>query len=81
MRHRAVLFGLLAAFLAWAALKPELHRLALIAATLSVGSFIALVAIVGGANGALLTVVRVDLAALGLLAVAAVVHWRWPAAQ
>jgi len=81
MRHRAVLFGLLAAFLAYAAMRPELHRLAMIAATLSVGSFVALTGIVGGANGALLTVLRVDLVALGLLAAAALAHLLWPAVR
>jgi len=81
MRHRAVLFGLLAAFLAYAAMRPELHRLAMIAATLSVGSFVALTGIVGGANGALVTVFRVDLVALGLLAVAALAHLLWPAVR
>ena len=78
MRHRAVLFGLLAAFLAYAALRPDLHRLAMIAAALSVGSFVALTGVVGGANAALVTVCRVDLAALGLLGVAAVAHLLWP---
>ena len=29
LRHRAVLFGLLAGFLGWAALRPDLHRPAL----------------------------------------------------
>lgn len=81
MRHRAVLFGLLAAFLAWAALRPELHRLALIAATVSIGSFVALATIVGGANRALTTVFLVDLVALGLLAVTVSAHLLWPAAR
>ena len=37
MRHRAVLFGILAGFLVYAAFHPELHRLALVAAFVSVG--------------------------------------------
>ena len=77
MRHRAVLFGLLAAFLAYAAMRPELRRLALIAATLSVGSFVALVGIVGGANAALLTVLRVDFVALAVALITAVTPPDW----
>lgn len=74
MRHRAVLFGVLAAFLAYAAFHPALHRLALLAALASVGSFLLLAWQVGGYNTALLTVVRVDAAALVLLALGGVAH-------
>lgn len=76
LRHRAVLFGLLAAFLAWAAFKPELHRLALAGGLVSVGSFMALTLMVGGANAALQTVFKVDIAALVLLLAAGAVHLR-----
>lgn len=76
MRHRAVLFGLLAAFLAYAAFHPSLHGLALVAAGVSVASFLALSAMVGGYNAALSTVVKADIVALVLLAAAAVVHVR-----
>lgn len=74
LRHRAVLFGLLAGFLAYAAFTPELHRLALIGALLSVGSFIALSLRVHGINQALETVFKVDLAALVVLLVGLVAH-------
>jgi hypothetical protein len=74
LRHRALLFGLLAAFLGYAAFKPELHRLALIAGVASVSSFLVLAALVGPYNQAIATVVRVDWVALALLVVAAVVH-------
>ncbi len=74
MRHRAVLFGLLAGFLAYAAFHRPLHGLALVAAGISVVAFLALAASVGDYNSALSTVVTVDIVALALLAVAAIVH-------
>lgn len=74
MRHRAVLFGLLAAFLAYSAFHRRLHILALVAATVSVVAFLAIAVRVGKYNGLLSRVVKVDLLALILLACAAVVH-------
>jgi len=74
MRHRAVLFGLLAAGLAWAAWHPPLHRPALVAGLVSVVSFLLLARVVGPLNTALMGVVRADLVALGLLLAAAAVH-------
>lgn len=75
LRHRAVLFGLLGAGLAAAALKPAWHGPALVAAAVSVLSFLLLAwSLPGAVNAAIATVVRVDLVALGLLAVAALVH-------
>ena len=76
LRHRAVLFGLLAAFLAYAALRPELHRLALVAGFVSVISFLVLAQPSSSLNTALTTVVRVDWLALALLVVGAVAHLR-----
>lgn len=73
LRHRAVLFGLLAAFLACAAFRPALHGLALGAAWASVLSFLLLAYSVGGYNSALSTVIKVDWLAVGLLSVATVV--------
>ena len=72
LRHRAVLFGLLAAFTGYAALlRPDLHRLALVAGLLSVGSFLVLWWLQqrgsGGLGAALDTVAWVDLGALVLL--------------
>jgi hypothetical protein len=74
MRHRAVMFGLLAGFLAYAAFHQHLHSLALVAAAVSVVAFLALALSVGGYNPALSTVVKADMLALGLLVMAAVVH-------
>jgi hypothetical protein len=80
LRHRAVLFGLLAAFLAYAAIRPELHRLALIAGFISVASFLVLARLSSAYNPELSTVVRADWLALVLLAAGAVAH-RWPLAK
>ena len=57
---------------------PLLRRagLALVAAGVSVVSFLALAVMVGGYNAALSTVVKADIVALLLLVVAAVVHLR-----
>ncbi len=78
MRHRAVLFGLLAAFLAYAAFHRALHGLALIGGAVSVVAFLALALSVGRYNAAIGTVVRVDVVALLLLALAAWAHLRSP---
>jgi hypothetical protein len=74
LRHRAVLFGLLAAFLAYAAFNRPLHTLALVAGAVSVLSFLAVAWAVGGYNAALSTVVKADILAAALLAVAAIAH-------
>lgn len=76
MRHRAVLFGLLAAFLAYAAFHRPLHSLALLAGGVSVASFLVLAVVVGGYNPALATVVKVDAVAAVLLTAGALVHLR-----
>ena len=74
LRHRAVLFGLIAAFLAYAAFHPVPHRLALVAALVSVIAFLLLAWQIGGYNAALSKVVLVDLVALAGLIIALAVH-------
>jgi len=81
LRHRAVLFGLLAAFLAYAAFDPLLHRLALIAALASVIAFLLLAWQIDGYNAAISRVVLADLVALAALIVAAVAHALSPQAS
>lgn len=76
LRHRAVLFGLLAALLGYAALRPDLHRIALVAGLVSVASFLWLWLDAPGTNGAMDTIARVDGVALALLVVAAIAHAR-----
>ncbi len=74
MRHRAVLFGMLSFFLAYAAFHPELHGLALTAAALSVFSFLLLALQTGRYNHALSTVFKVDMIAAIQIVLAAIVH-------
>ena len=81
LRHRAVLFGLLAAFLACAAFTPALHRIALVAGWVSVASYLALALSVGGFNSALSNVVRADLLALVLLLAGGLAHVLQPGAR
>ncbi|WP_225584857.1 phosphopantetheine adenylyltransferase [Acidovorax sp. ACV01] len=78
LRHRAVLFGLLAAFMGYAATRAELHRLALVAGQVSVVSFLLLSWLQRGSglSAPLVMVVRVDGVALALLVVALAVHLR-----
>lgn len=75
MRHRAVLFGLLGAFLAVAAFRPGLQAAALVAGLVSVLSFLFLAWSVGGYGAPIARVVAADLVALACLLVAAVALW------
>ncbi len=70
LRHRALLFGLLGAFLCAAAFRPAWQAPALGMAALSMAGFVALTLWVGGANPALQRVLWIDSAALVLLALA-----------
>ena len=74
LRHRAVLFGLVAALCGYAAIRPELHGVALIAGFASVVSFLLLARPVSTLTPALTMIVQVDWVALVLLLVGAVVH-------
>jgi hypothetical protein len=74
LRHRAVLFGILAGGIAVAAFRPDWHGPALLVATASVVSFLAIAGWVGGYGAPIATVVRADLVALALLAVGGVAH-------
>jgi len=68
MRHRAVLFGMLGVFLAYAAFKPPLQAVAFLAAFVSIGSFFYLAWSVTAYNSAIANVVKADgVAALCLL--------------
>lgn len=71
MRHRAVLFGLLGLFLGYAAFRPQLQALALVAGFASVASFLWIAGSTAGYNTALARVFTADLVALACLVVAA----------
>lgn len=69
MRHRAILFGLLGAFLLCAAFRPALQLAALVAGLVSVLSFLYLAWSVGGYNLQVGRVVTADVIALACLIV------------
>ena len=74
MRHRAVLLGLIGAFVICAAFKPALRVPAFVAASVAIGAFLWIALSAGGYNAALRTVVIADVVALGLTVVAIVLH-------
>jgi hypothetical protein len=74
MRHRAVLFGLLGAFLVVAAFRPALQPLAFVAAFVSVLSFLLLAWLSGGYNAQVGRVVTADLVALVALVIGAAAY-------
>ncbi len=69
MRHRAVLFGLVGAFLVLAAFQPQLQLLAFIAGSVSVVSFLWLTWAIGGYNARIGRVFAADVVALACLIV------------
>jgi hypothetical protein len=73
MRHRAVLFGMLAAFLIFAAFRPALQPMAVVGGLVSVVTFLWLAWSVGGYNAAVARLVTADLVALVALVVAAAI--------
>jgi len=74
MRHRAVLFGLLGAFMVFAAFKPAYQTVAFVGGFISVVSFLYLAWAVGGYNEQLGRVFVADVVALVCLIVGGVVH-------
>jgi hypothetical protein len=74
MRHRAVLFGLLGAFLVVAAFRPALQPLAFVAAFVSVLSFVLLAWSSGDYNPQVGRVVTADLVALVALVIGAAAY-------
>jgi hypothetical protein len=74
LRHRAVLFGLLAALMGYSAFRPVLHRVGLLAGLASTVSFLVLAHPVSPLSPGLITVVRADWFAMILLIIASAVH-------
>jgi len=63
MRHRAMLFGILGGFFAYAAFKPAIQPVAFLAAFISVASFFFLSISVGEFNDAIRRIVIADIVA------------------
>jgi hypothetical protein len=80
MRHRAVLFGLLGAFMLLAAFRTEYRMLAIGAGLASAASFLWLAWTTGGYNAAIGRVVAADVLAVACLAVALVLRLLSPPA-
>ncbi len=76
MQHRALLFGLLGAFMLRAAFLPAWHAAALLAGSISVLSFLVLAMLAGELNPQIVRVVAVDVGALAGLVIGGIVH-RW----
>lgn len=76
MRHRAVLFGLLGAFLVYAAFKPSVQLLALVGGFISVVSFLVLAWSVGGYNEQVGRVFTADVVALVCLVIGGIAYAR-----
>jgi hypothetical protein len=76
MRHRAVLFGMLGAFLIYAAFRPGLQLAALIAGAVSVISFLVIAVLVGGYNTGIARVVTADIVAVVCLLIGAFAYWK-----
>lgn len=73
MRHRAILFGLLGVFLAFSAFTPALFAAGLVAAFISLASFVWLMFSVGKYNQSLRKLLMVDMVALVLVVIGALV--------
>jgi hypothetical protein len=76
MRHRAVLFGLLGAFLCVSAFKSQWQGAALIAGFVSVLSFLLLEMTISSGNEKIMRVVIADWIALFCLIIATAIWWR-----
>ena len=74
MRHRAVLFGLLGAYQAWAVFRPAHRTVAFVAGIVSLGAFLALVYATPGHNAALARLAAIDTVALVFALVGLAAH-------
>ena len=75
MRHRAVLFGILGVFFAYAAFTPSVQPLAFVAAFATIFSFLYLAVSVGGYNEAIHKIVLADVVAAVCLIVSLVIFF------
>ena len=75
MRHRAMLFGVLGAFFAYAAFNPAVQPIAFIVAFVSLASFFYLSFSVGDFNDSIRKVVIADVVALSCLCVAILLYF------
>lgn len=74
MRHRAILFGILGGFFAFAAFRPAFQPVAFLAALISLASFFFLTLSVTGFNDAIRKIVIADIVASVCLAAAIAIY-------
>ncbi len=74
LRHRALLFGLLGAFMGAAAFRPAWQPAALAVGIVSVGAFLWMARLTGPVTSEIARVMRVDVVALAALLVAAILR-------
>jgi hypothetical protein len=74
LRHRAVLFGLLGIFFAYAVFRPAWRTAAFVAGFVSVVTFLALAFLVGDYGAPIRRVVIADIVALAFLVIGSIAH-------
>lgn len=75
MRHRAILFSLLGAFMIYAAFRADFVSIAIMGGLVSTAAFIWLAWSIGGYNSAIYRIVIADWIAVGCLVIATVCHF------
>ena len=75
MRHRALMFGVLGAFLVYAAFKPDIQYLAIVAGLISAVGFVVIAQISTPYSESISKVVFADFVAIAGLLIAGVTKW------
>ena len=75
LQHRALLFGIIGAFIIYSAFFPNLQPLAFLAGFISMLGFIVIAWKTGGYNQELIKIIRIDAIALVLLLIATVLFF------
>ena len=76
LRHRALLFGIVGAFIIYSAFQPHLRPYATIAGLVSMVSFVILVFALNTSNPSLIKVAWIDVGAIIILVVGSLLHFR-----
>lgn len=76
LRHRALLFGIVGAFIVYSAFQPHLRPYATIAGLVSMVSFVILVFALNTSNPSLIKVAWIDVGAIIILVVGSLLHFR-----
>ena len=76
MRHRALLFGILGAFILYAAFAPQYQNAAIVMGLISMAAFVVLMLLGEGNNAALKKIMWIDVAGVVLVLAAGVIKWK-----